>query len=180
MKVAPTADYTVRVLRQEWEEPDATAPMYRGIFAVGLQQLVDISFVPDVSGLAPPWDYRLLPDNLDTIETPEMARLATALLSSYVVTPNDARSGTEERFTWPSTDGPDTSGVVFYVTAEEFARYAADLDRLTAVAGSLYSDRQVSTLLDHEVIGFLERRVVASSRLEPRHAILLGRAPVTG
>jgi hypothetical protein len=69
--------------------------------------------------------------------------------------------------------------VVFYVTAAEFARYAADLTGLTEVAGRLYSgrlysDRRVSELRGHEVITFIERRVVASPRLDPRHAALLG------
>jgi hypothetical protein len=168
MKVSPTADYTVRVLRQEQEESSPAAPLYAGIFAVALNHLVTVTFVPDVSAAAPPWDPSQLPADLDAVATAERARLAVALLSSYVVTPNDARAGTED-----AMQGDD-SGVVFYVTAAEFARYAADLTGLTEVAGRLYSDRRVSELRGHEVITFIERRVVASPRLDPRHAALLG------
>jgi hypothetical protein len=175
MKVAPTADYPVQVLRQEWEEPAEAAAWYAGIFTVTLNHHVDVAFVPDVSAVAPPWDDHLLPADLDEVETPGQARIATALLSPYVVTPNQARAGGDETFRWPP-DGSDAPQVVFYVTGEEFARYAADLDQLTGVAGGRASGPRVSELRDHPVIGFLEQRVVGSARLDPRHAFLLGRA----
>lgn len=173
MKVSPTANYTVRVLRQEWEEIPEVARLYTGVFAVALNYTVDIGFVPDVSSLAPPWNPAALPSNLDDVATPELARLGTALFSSYVVTPNPALAGTEDGFTWPDEESPP-SGVVFYVTSEEFDRYAVDLDRLTAVAGNLHSQVRVADLRDYEVVRFLEERVVASPRLKPRHAVLLG------
>jgi hypothetical protein len=172
VKVSPTANYTVRVLRQEWEETPEAAHLYAGIFAVALNYTVDVSFVPDVSSLAPPWNSRALPGNLDEVTTPEQARLATALLSSYVVTPNEALAGTEERFTWE----PDTRGVIFYVTPEEFDHYSGDLGTLIDPAGRLYSEARVADLRGHDVIAFLERRVVGSSLLAPEHADMLGQA----
>jgi hypothetical protein len=174
MKVAPTADYPVQVLRQEWEEPPDAAAWYAGIFTVTLNYHVDVAFVPDVSAVAPPWDDHLLPADVDEIETAQQARVATVLFSPYVVTPNEARAGGDETFRWPP-DGSDAAQVVYYVTGEEFARYAANLDQLTVIAGGKASEPRVSELRDHPVVGFLERRVVASARLDPRHALLLGR-----
>jgi hypothetical protein len=176
MKVGPSANYSVGVRPQEWEEPNENAALYRGIFQVELQHHVGISFVPDVSAVAPPWDFGLLPDDIDTIATTDQARLATALFTSYVVTPNDRLAGTHERF---STPGPppehlDEPAFVFYVTADEFERYADELDRLTDIASGLHVRPLVDDLRDREVIAFIERRIVASSLLKPYHAELLG------
>jgi hypothetical protein len=177
MKISPSANYSVRVRPREWEEPPETAAYYRGILAVALNHLVDITFVPDTSRIAPPWDYRMLPDDIDTVDTPELARLAAALFSSYVVTPNDRLAGSTEVFDWPAPAGMedmDTRGVIFYVTAEEFARFATELDQLTEIADDLYSRVQVDDVRDREVIAFIERRVVASPLLKPSHAEVLG------
>lgn len=174
MKARPTADYPVQVRRQEWEEQESTAALYAGIIVVTLNHHVDIAFIPDVSGSAPPWDDRLLPADLDRIETPEQARLATALLSSYVVTPNGARAGRDEAVAGPG-QGPAGPRAVYYVVAAEFQGYTADLAELTTVAGALRAGPPVSELGDHPVIDFIARRVVASPHLDPRHAALLAR-----
>jgi hypothetical protein len=176
MKAWPTADYPVRVLPREAEEEPTTARLYRGVFTVTLNHTVDVVFVPDVSAVAPPWDPATLPADLDAVATVEQARLAAALLAPYVVTPNAARAGAEDGFAWPVDAGPGTAGVVFYVTPAEFAAHAAELARLTEVAGRLHSQRRVGELREYGVVAFLERRVVDSGRLAPRHAELLGRA----
>lgn len=170
MKVAPSADYPVRVLRQEWEEENS---LYAGIFAVTLNHTVDIAFIPDLSPVAPPWEELRLPEDLDAITTPEQARLATALLTPYVVTPNDARAGGDETF---SSDGD--RHIVYYVSATEFDEYAAELAALsTTAAGSLRSQPQVSALRDqHPVVRFIETRIVGSGQLQPQHAFMLGQA----
>jgi hypothetical protein len=177
MKVGPKVNYPVGVRPQEWDEPNENAPLYRGIYAVTLNYTVDIAFVPDISAIAPPWDRRMLPDNIDTIDTPEMARLATALFSSYVVTPNDRMAGAEDRINRkppPGMEHVDTSGVVFYVTAEEFARFATQLDDLVEIASDRHPGVRVEDLRDREVIAFIERRVVASPLLQPADAEMLG------
>jgi hypothetical protein len=173
MKVSPTPDYTVRVRRMEYEVPTDNATLYRGTFEVALNQYVTIRFVPDVSSFAPPWDARVLPENIDTIETTELARVAAVLLSSYAVTPNDTLAGTEEQIGWHSPDPLDEPGFVYYVKAEEFARFSADLDALTEIAHNLHSRVRVSDLRDREVVAFIERRIVASPLLKPRHTELL-------
>jgi hypothetical protein len=174
MKVGPSTNYSVGVWRAEWEEPNDNAPLYHGIFEVELQHSVRISFVPDVSSVAPPWDSRRLPDNIDTIDTVELARLATALLSSYVVTPNEKLAGSEEQIGWRDPGPEDEPTVVFYVTAGEFAGYVAELDNLTDIASNLHVRPRIDDLRDREVVAFVERRIVASPLLKPRHAKMLG------
>jgi hypothetical protein len=177
MKVGPKVNYPVGVRPQEWDEPNENAPLYRGVYAVALNHMVDISFVPDISAIAPPWDFGLLPDDIDTIDTADLARLATALFSSYVVTPNDRLAGTEDRISRTPPDDMqhvDLAGSVFYVTTEEFSRFAAELDDLTEIAGDPQPRARVDELRDRDVIAFIERRIVASPLLKPDHAEMLG------
>lgn len=165
MKISPSADYYVQVRRPEWDEDPGAAPLYAGIFQVSLNVLVDVAFVPDVSSVAPPWDFSRLPADIDEISTPEQARLATAFTSSYVVTPNEMLAGTQDTL---------DDGVVFYVSTHDFSGYAEELGRLAELTGSLHPTVRVSQLRDHQVIGFIERVVVASGALSPAHAEELG------
>jgi len=177
MKVGPKVNYPVGVRPRAWEEPNENAQLYQGIYAVTLNYTVDIDFVPDVTAIAPPWDFRMLPDNIDTIDTIDLARLATALFSSYVVTPNDRLAGTEDRINRTPPEGlehVDTSGVVFYVTAEDFSGFATQLDDLVDIAGDPRPGVRVEDLRDREVIAFIERRIVASPLLKPGDAEMLG------
>jgi hypothetical protein len=173
MKVGPSTNYSVGVWRAEWEEPNDNAQLYHGIFEVELQHSARVSFVPDISSVAPPWDSAMLPDDIDTIDTVVQARLAKALLSSYVVTPNDKLAGTEEQIGWRDPGPEDEPAVVFYVTTEEFARDVSELDSLTDIASNLHVRPPIDDLRDREVVAFVER-IVASPLLKPRHARMLG------
>jgi hypothetical protein len=182
MKSGPKADYPVKVFRELLEQEPPTEQLYEGIFTAVLNYVVRIAFVPDVRAVAPPWDDHLLPANFDDITSPEQARLATALFSPYVVTPNEDRAGEDERFEWGHDNeyGP-SSGVVFYVTSGAFDRHTVDLAALAELsADSFYPEETVSMLRGYEVIGFLERRVLASRWLQPQHAAMLCLTPVDG
>lgn len=173
MKSGPSADYPVSVVPESWEVIDSTrTPLYEGIYRVTLNATVDVVFVPDVSAVAPPWSGRRVPENIDDVRTLEEARLMTALVSTYVVTPNDARAGTVERFEF---DGDQ--GTVRYVGETEFAQFSADLDALSRIVGSVAPDRTVSDLRAHAVIRFVEAEVVAQPWFAPADAAWLGRAP---
>jgi hypothetical protein len=166
MKISPSADYYVRVRPQEWDAvPAAVAPLYAGVFEVDLNFLVHVAFVPDMSSMAPPWDFARLPPNVDEITTPEQARLNVAFTSSYVVTPNDKLADTQE---------PLDDCVVFYVPTRDFSGYAEELGRLAHVVGGVHSMVRVSQLREYRVIGFIEQVIVASSWLSAAHAEKLG------
>jgi hypothetical protein len=59
MKQSPTADYPVRVRPESWEHDPTQAGLYAGVYTVTLNATVDITFVPDLSRSAPPWDGRI-------------------------------------------------------------------------------------------------------------------------
>jgi hypothetical protein len=172
MKVSPRVDYPVRVLAQEWDEEPVRADLYRGLFAVTLNHVVEIVFVPDISEVAPPWDGGTLPADLDDVDTPAQARLASALLGRYVVTPNDAYAGDTATFRWPSE--ADRPGTVWYVGSAEFARFAADLRQLSSVVGGRFTDTTVLDLRSYAVIRFIEG-LVGTPWFDPGDAAILGR-----
>jgi hypothetical protein len=181
LKVSPKADYPVQVITEErYEDDPRTGPLYRGIFRVVLNHMVAVLFVPETGVGAPNWDYQHLSEKLDAITTVEDARLASVLGASYSVTPNDARAGTEDRLEWPAQDTPvghfdSSTGVIFYVTNPDFARYAADLERLNGIVFDAWENEPVSRLRDYGVIRFIEERIVASPWLGPSDARMLGR-----
>jgi hypothetical protein len=176
MKASPRADYPVSVLAASWEKSDpGSARLYEGIYTVTLNHRVDICFVPDISDLAPPWDGRGLPADFDEIATVDQARYAGALVASYVVTPNAQRSGGVDRFRYPAHEPRADDTLVRYVDAAEFARFAADLESLTDIVGTVRPDKTVLDLRDYEVIRWIEAQVVAAPWFGPRDAAWLGR-----
>jgi hypothetical protein len=173
MKVSPNANFPVAVRPYSTEVDEETAHLYLNVFDVRLNVSVHVTFVPDISHLAPPWDGGTLPENVELITTVPQARLAAVLMSRYVVTPNDRYAGTEETFLLG--EAPDDHGVVFYVTRAEFERYRAGLDALSDVTGTTFVGVRVGDLREYDAITFLEQRVLGSTWLRPRDAAFLGR-----
>jgi hypothetical protein len=186
MKAGFSANYNVRIRACEWDEPPERAPLYTGMYTFDLNQVVSVLFVPDLTDVGPPWSPAGLPEDPAEVRTPQQARLLELLGASYAVTPNQALAGTEERFTWPFewpyADDPIPRCTVFYVTLEEFDRYAADLDHLSELAGNIHSGVRRAQVLEHDVVRFMERRILDSSWLTPMDARAVGRqtAPPTG
>src|SRR6266508_5442768 len=129
VKVGPSANYYVRVRPYEWNSPSSDPDrlaLFADIVHVSLHYTVGVTFVPDVTALAPPWTVAALPPPGERIRTVEQARLAEAMTSSYVVTPNRALAGSTETFAWSPDEEKATPTTVFYVSPAEFERYAAD------------------------------------------------------
>jgi hypothetical protein len=178
MKVSPKADYPIQVILESEEQDGPDAHHFDGIYWMVLNHTVHVAFVPDLSGLAPPWDYRQLPPTIDEVTSPQQARLLTAFHARYMVTPNEPLAGTEERFEGRGTGGAEArTGVVFYTTGAEFQRFQAGLADLSEIVFSPWPDETVSDLRRFEVVTFLERRVVGSAWLRPPDAAMLGRSP---
>ncbi|MEU5879751.1 hypothetical protein [Spirillospora sp. NPDC047279] len=176
MKPRPLADFPVKVFSESTEKEPETAHLYAGIFNVTLNHTTRLVFVPDLSPVAPPWRSGILPENYDDIATVREARLAAALKGFYVVTPNAEHAGTEEPLPdFPDPDGMVISppGTVFYVAHAEFDRYQSELAVLEDLPG--FVSGQVSELRDHQVITFIERRILDSAWLKPYDAHILGR-----
>ncbi|WP_433347195.1 hypothetical protein ACQP25_29390 [Microtetraspora malaysiensis] len=119
-----------------------------------------------------------LPGDISEFTSVEQARAFDLLISPYSVTPDEARAGTEEQFDWPfDWDDPATRPcpTVFYVTPKGFARLSADLEELSDTAGRLHSFVRRSDVTEHEVVRFIERRILDSPLLTPDSAHSIGR-----
>jgi hypothetical protein len=173
MKARPNADFPVHVRHHSPEVVPETAHLYENVFDVRLNYEVSLRFVPDVSHLAPPWEATMLPPDVDVITEVSQARLASAMLSSYTVTPNARHAGTEERL--PAFGRAEWAGVVFYVAPAEFDRYQADLTALSEATSGRFAGLEVGGLRGYEVVTFIERRILDSAWLRPRDATMLGR-----
>ncbi|MFC4145228.1 hypothetical protein ACFO0M_03065 [Micromonospora mangrovi] len=177
MKIGNPANYYVRVRARSWDEEPEQAALYEGMYSFDLNQLVRVSFVPAVT--APrPWSLDDVPTDISDFTTAQQARVHELLLTDYSVTPDDERAGTADQFDWPFewTD-PATRPrpTVFYVTADEFDRLSSDLEELSDVAGELHSFVRRSEVLEHEVVRFIERRILDSPLLTPDSANSIGR-----
>jgi len=181
MKPAPRADYPVWVVPEKYEVLPADAVYYEGIYTVVLNYTVDITFVPDVSAVAPPWRGDDQPDDLDRIASAEQARVEMVLWSRYAVTPNARLAGEVAAVPVPRSADQEAPPLddawVRYVAPAEFDRYAAELPALYEVAGSRRSGVTVSRLLEYEVVRFIDAEIVAAPWLNPYHAEMLGRTP---
>ena len=161
MQVSPRSDYPVRVRRRGWDEAPKVAEHYEGVYDVTLNEMVTVTFVPDLGPRARPFDRSELPPDLDDITRPADARLEAVIFAGRAVTPDSARAGRHEKLPLPAWDDEPWAepGTVFYVTPEEFARLAEDLDALSREHGAMNSDTPVSALRGHPVVDFVERLV---------------------
>jgi hypothetical protein len=157
MKVNPRTDYPVRVRPLSMEVEPSVAALYAGGYEVAFNYMVTFSFVPDLGTTAPAYDRALLPENLDEVATPEQARLEAVLFAEYAITPNDRLAGTNERLPAPPWADGWPGGVVSYVRAEQFARFAIDLEALVPDLCALYSDTPISRLGGHPALDFAVR-----------------------
>lgn len=181
MKPTPKADFPVGVRPRAWEEDDPRlSEAYAGVFEVTLNNYVGIVFVPQLPGPADVWDRSAVPGDLDDVATTEQARLAAALLAPYVVTPNAALAGQQQRFVMLD-DPPDRrGGTVFYVAPEAFEHISSDLADLSTTLGMIHPPGTISDIRDHYAIAFIESVVLTSPNLDPHHAKMLGRESADG
>lgn len=177
MKIGNPANYYVRVRARSWDEEPEQAALYDGMYSFDLNEVVSVSFVPAVA-TPRPWSLDDLPDDIAEFTTTEQARVHELLGAEYSVTPDDDRAGTEEQFDWPydwdASPSPPRP-TIFYVTAEEFARLSGDLEALSDIAGNLHSFVRRDEVADHEVVRFIERRILDSPLLSPGSAHSIGR-----
>lgn len=178
MKVRPRADYPVGVRPMSTEVPTKVADLYEGIYEVTLNNLVDILFCPAVSvSVAGPVFYNdLLPHDLDEITTTTQARLATVLLSSYTITPNDALRGHQELLVHDD-EANVGGGLVYYIAESEFEIYSSELRELSTQLGGLHSQVTVASLGNYAVIRFIRDIVVPSPKFDPSDRVMLQDAP---
>lgn len=167
MKTSPRADHLVGVRPLAWEVP-AVARYVEGVVEMTLNGVVTITFVPDVSAWAPPFDAAMLPDDLDAVGSVRDARLAAVSLADYVVTPHATLHGTWQQL--PPRPGPGRPGdpdrhpgaVVLWVDPVQFAAASADLVTLSERLGGRHPDVPVSALRRHPAVRLVESAVLTS------------------
>jgi hypothetical protein len=176
VKIGNPRNYYVRVTRAAWDDPEDDPLPYEGIFRVSLNDVVVVTFVPDLSDSGPPWTGAGVPTPGTEPATPAQARLLEILTSAYSVTPNARLAGRSEQFAWSAGAVPALPSTVFYVAPGDFDRWAEELDALTADAGGLHSPVRRDDVLDTSVMQFVDRQVLGSPLLDPISAGAVGRS----
>jgi hypothetical protein len=176
MKPSPHYDFSISVRHQSCEEEAEVAVLYQGIFDVILNHTVNIMFVPDIVINSQYWPP-VLPENLDDISTEIEARLITVALSKYTVTPNSLLAGKEEII--PQTDSNYCqSGVVFFVTPEDFKIFSMELLMLAEQIPSLHSSKKLSEIQNLNFIRFILSHIITSKYFAEHDLQILGREKV--
>lgn len=175
MKPSPHYDFTISVRHQISEEEPEVAALYQGIFDVILNHTVSIMFVPKIVINSQNWPP-VLPENVDDISTEIEARLVSVALSRYTATPNLLLAGKEEII--PQTDSNYQSGVVFFVTPEEFDIFNMELSILSEQIPSLHSSKKASEIQDLNFIKLIVYRIIPSKYFAEQDLQMLGREKV--
>jgi hypothetical protein len=147
MKMLKYSRLSVHVCREEREPEPEYAPFYKGIFHVLITHLLPITFIPHFDRTAENW-LPILPDDVDIVHSCNQARLFTAALADYAITPDEALAGQTETFCiskgsvsfaslpkkvesettiFLNNDNTELTGILFYVTSEQFAHFSQEL-----------------------------------------------------
>ena len=181
MKLSLERNFSVSVTHQSWEVLPETAEFYRGIYLVRLNFLVSIMFVPELEINPDNWPP-VLPDNVDEVSSETEARLFTAALSDYTVTPNSLLAGTEEIISIPpfkgdmeDSDIDSRRGVVFYVSHQEFDAFSKELSALADQNSGVHGYVRISEIEELGVAKFIVSMVIDSQDFSAGDLETLGR-----
>jgi hypothetical protein len=181
MKPSLERNFSVSVRHQSWEVLPETAEFYRGIYFVRLNFLVYIMFVPEWEINPDNWPP-VLPDNVDEVSSETEARLFTAALSDYTVTPNSLLAGTQEIICVPSvnkdmgySDFDSERAVLFYVSHQEFDAFSKELSALADRASGVHDFVRISEIEELEVAKFIVSIVIDSPYFSAGDLETLGR-----
>lgn len=173
MKPFPTDNFPISVRKQIWEEDPNSAVFYQNIFDVRLNFSVSIMFIPTLCQKLQSGWIPVLPDNVDDISTELEARLVTAALSQYVVTPDRKLAGTEIALKNNMLQGKNTS-VFFYVTPEEFEIFILELSNLADKFPFVHDSCEVSIISNLEFVKLIRSRIIPSKYFAQEDSYILG------
>jgi hypothetical protein len=168
MKPQPKYDFPINVWPEAAEHAGPVREQYADIFSVTLNHAVSIEFVPSFQ--RSPWPPQL-PVDFDTVTSVDEARRGIVGLSTYSVTPDETRTGTDEVF-----EGVDQQRhVVFYASQDDYARLALELSQLSDQFAGVRDAVPVSELNRSALACFLLDRFLGSSHVEENDLRMLGR-----
>lgn len=178
MKHSFDADFTVQVREQVREQESDFAQFYQGIYSMALNTFVDVMFIPYFSREGKDWPLKI-PNNVDIVHSMQEARLFTAALADYIVMPDLSRAGQEELIPQlpsarPYFDTPLDTGVIFYVTPQQFSLFSQELAQIEEQAFGLYDSVRVSKLAHFECIKFINEIIIPSEYFSPENLRMLG------
>ncbi|MFI1916114.1 hypothetical protein [Nocardia sp. NPDC020380] len=167
MKVPNDRDFRIHVERLSWSVDVDNPELFDRVYILVLNSRIEIRFVPDVSEIAPPWSYSGL-RNDDPIATESNAWLWALLTSEYSATPNPERAGSVDVVSllpYEPIDGDSNSGVVWFVTPQQWADIEAELIDLLGRTDRYNNFVRLSDVQDMHLGRFLEREFFHSDQL---------------
>jgi hypothetical protein len=159
MKSGNPADFLVHVRSQVPDQTPESAAHFEGAFSVVLNHLPTVDVVPAFT--REPWPPEL-PDDIDVVRSADEARRLAVALGTYVITPDDARAGTDETIPRaPSAPGGEPwQEVIFYLSQVDFDALVAELGSLAERFGGVHDTVPVSEIASSRLAGLLLARVV--------------------
>lgn len=152
-------DIPVSVWPQSREVDAEARPLYEGISGVILNRVLTVMFVPQFARRADNWPP-IVPEDIDTLSTPDEARRLSAAMASYTVTPDPQRAGEVE--TIPAFDPELPEPVIFYVGSADFAVFARELSEVAQHVSGNSSSMRLFDLGAYEFARYLLTNVLAS------------------
>ncbi len=179
MKPSLEQNFSVAVRHQIWEELPEKAEFYRGIYSVTLNYLVSVMFVPEFEITQDNWPP-VLPEDVDEISSETEARLVTAALSDYTVTPNLLLAGKQEIITLPSvnedmkdSDIESKRGVIFFVKPQDFEVFSKELSVLADQTPGVHDCVKISEIKELELAKFVLYNIIKSQHFYARDLKIL-------
>jgi hypothetical protein len=176
MKEALDLDFRISVVAQAQEESPEMAPFYHDIYSVTINSHLTIAFIPPFDHTPPQWDAILHAD-FDRLTSENEARLATATLADYVITPDPELVGKSEVFTSPYPHDIDPADshrtAIFHVSPEDYQQSQEELESLAQEFSSVHSYKRFSELQSFKFVKSIFE-IVNSSNFLPQHKVILG------
>jgi len=179
MKPSLEHNFSISVRHQIWEELPEKAEFYRRIYSVTLNFLVTIMFVPELEINPDNWPP-ILPEDVDEVNSETEARLFTAALSDYTVTPNSLLAGKQEITSIPSvnedmedSDIDSKRGVVFFVNPQEFDVFSKELSELANQTPGVHDYVKISEIKELELAKFILSNIIGSQHFSARDLKIL-------
>lgn len=138
------------------------AHFYEGIYGVTVNHHTHIAFVPAFQR-PQAWPPQM-PDDVDVVTSEDEARLFTALLAHYTITPDDKRVGQRETLHFPPPamypEIKDPTSTLIYVTTEQFIGFQQELATLAERLPSVHDRLWLPEVADQTSIQFIIEHVL--------------------
>lgn len=176
MKESLDLDFRITVVAQAQEESPEIASLYHGIYSVTINSHLTIAFIPPFDHAPDQWDAILQAD-FDRLTSKNEARLATATIADYVITPDAELVGTSEVLISPCPDHrtsmADHRTAIFYSSPEDYQVSQTELESLVQELAGVHDYRRLSQLQSCQFIKSI-LTIANTPNFLPQHQAILG------